>query len=97
MAAVAFAAGTLPYIAGALFLSGLADRCPRRTVMVAADAARMVLVAAMLAPRVPLEASAERLRHDLRRPVPGRPDLLTKNAGNTVREIDPKPTVGVAG
>ena len=56
MAAVAFAAGTLPYIVGALFLSGLADRCPRRTVMVAADAARMVLVAAMLVPRVPLDA-----------------------------------------
>jgi hypothetical protein len=29
LAAVAFAAGTLPYIAGALFLSGLADRMPR--------------------------------------------------------------------
>jgi MFS family permease len=56
LAAVAFAAGTLPYIAGALFLSGLADRLPRRTVMVAADAARMVLVAGMLVPGVPLEA-----------------------------------------
>lgn len=56
LAAVAFAAGTLPYIIGALFLSGLADRFPRRTVMVLADAARLVLVAAMLVPRMPLDA-----------------------------------------
>jgi MFS family permease len=56
LAAAAFAAGTLPYIVGALFLSGLADRLPRRTVMVAADAARMVLVGGMLVPGVPLEA-----------------------------------------
>jgi len=56
LAAVAFAAGTLPYIAGALFLSGLADRFPRRSVMVAADVARMVLVGVMLVPGVPLDA-----------------------------------------
>jgi MFS family permease len=56
LAAVAFASGTLPYLVGALFLSGLADRFPRRTVMVAADAARMVLVAAMLIPGMSLEA-----------------------------------------
>ncbi|HEX4831516.1 MAG TPA: MFS transporter [Trebonia sp.] len=56
LAAVAFASGTLPYIVGALFLSGLADRFPRRTVMVAADAVRMVLVAVMLIPRMPLDA-----------------------------------------
>jgi len=55
LAAIAFASGTLPYIVGALFLSGLADRLPRRTVMVVADAARMVLVAAMLVPRMPLD------------------------------------------
>jgi MFS family permease len=56
LAAVAFAAGTLPYIVGALFLAGLADRFPRRTVMVVADAARMVLVAVMLVPGMPLYA-----------------------------------------
>jgi len=55
LAAIAFAAGTLPYIVGALFLSSLADRFPRRTVMVVADAARMLLVAAMLAPRMSLD------------------------------------------
>jgi MFS family permease len=56
LAAIAFASGTLPYIVGALFLSSLADRFPRRTVMVAADAVRTVLVAGMLVPRMPLDA-----------------------------------------
>jgi MFS family permease len=56
LAAIAFASGTLPYIVGALFLASLADRFPRRSVMVVADAARMVLVAAMLVPRMPLDA-----------------------------------------
>lgn len=55
LAAVAFAAGTLPYVIGALFLSGLADRFPRRAVMVACDVIRAVLVAAMLLPRMPLD------------------------------------------
>jgi hypothetical protein len=36
-----------------------------------------------------VEAGPERIRHHLRRPVPGRPDLLTMTAGNTVSEIDP--------
>jgi MFS family permease len=56
LAAVAFASGTLPYIVGALFLSSLADRFPRRSVMVVADAVRMVLVGVMLVPRMPLDA-----------------------------------------
>ena len=56
LAAIAFASGTLPYLVGALFLSSLADRFPRRSVMVAADAVRMVLVAAMLAPGISLGA-----------------------------------------
>ncbi|HTU76803.1 MAG TPA: MFS transporter [Trebonia sp.] len=56
LAAIAFAAGTLPYIVGALFLSSLADRFPRRTVMVVADVARMLLVAAMLVPGMSLDA-----------------------------------------
>jgi hypothetical protein len=38
-----------------------------------------------------LEASPERLRDNIRRPLPGGRDLLTKTAGNTVREIVPIP------
>jgi hypothetical protein len=36
-----------------------------------------------------VEASPERIRCHLRRPVPSRRDLLTMTAGNTVRETDP--------
>ena len=36
-----------------------------------------------------LEASAQRVRHHLRRPIPGRRNLLTETAGNTVSETDP--------
>ena len=54
LAAVAFAAGYLPWLIGGLFLSRLADRRPRRTVMVGCDAVRAVLVAAMTVPGVPL-------------------------------------------
>jgi hypothetical protein len=57
LAAIAYAAGYVPYVLGALFLSGLADRRPRREVMVACDVIRAVLVAAMLVPRVPLDAA----------------------------------------
>ena len=56
LAAVAFAAGTLPYVIGALFLSGIADRFPRREVMVTCDVIRAVLVGAMLLPGMPLDA-----------------------------------------
>jgi MFS family permease len=56
LAAVAYAAGYVPYVLGALFLSGLADRLPRREVLIACDLIRAVLVAAMLVPRVPLAA-----------------------------------------
>jgi MFS family permease len=56
LAAVTFAAGFVPYLFGGLFLSGLADRLPRRTVMVTCDLIRCVLVLAMLAPGVPLAA-----------------------------------------
>jgi MFS family permease len=55
LAAVAFAAGTLPYVVGALFLAGLGDRLPRRSVMVFTDVARFILVAVMLVPRMPLD------------------------------------------
>ena len=40
-----------------------------------------------------VEASAQRVRHHLRRPLPGRRDLLTKTAGNTVSEIVPQVVV----
>jgi predicted MFS family arabinose efflux permease len=54
LAAITFASGFVPYLIGGLFLSGLADRLPRRTVMVACDAARALLVGAMLVPRLSL-------------------------------------------
>jgi Na+/melibiose symporter-like transporter len=54
LAAITFAAGFVPYLFGGMFLSGLADRLPRRSVMVACDLIRVVLVAAMLLPDVPL-------------------------------------------
>ncbi|MCW2939351.1 MAG: transporter [Actinomycetia bacterium] len=56
LAAITFASGFVPYLLGGLFLSGLADRLPRRAVMVACDAARALLVGAMLAPRMPISA-----------------------------------------
>jgi predicted MFS family arabinose efflux permease len=56
LAAITFAAGFVPYFFGGMLLSGLADRLPRRSVMVGCDLARVVLVAAMLAPGVPLAA-----------------------------------------
>ena len=37
-----------------------------------------------------VEASAERVRDHLRRPIPGSRDLLMETAGNTVSEIDPR-------
>jgi MFS family permease len=45
--AVTYAVTFVPWIAGGLLLSGLADRLPRRAVMVACDLARMALVALM--------------------------------------------------
>ena len=54
LAAVAFAAGYLPWLAGGVFLSRLADRWPRRGVMVGCDVVRAVLVAVMTVPGVPL-------------------------------------------
>jgi hypothetical protein len=56
LAAVTFAAGFVPYLFGSMLLSGLADRLPRRAVMVACDLARCALVGAMLWPRAPLAA-----------------------------------------
>ena len=56
LAAVAFASGYVPYVIGALFLSGIADRLPRRTVMIVCDLTRAVLVTTMLIPHMPLGA-----------------------------------------
>ena len=55
-AAVAYAAGFLPWAAGGLALARLADRMPRREVMIGCDVARAVLVGAMTLPSVPLPA-----------------------------------------
>ncbi len=54
LTALAYAAGYLPWVIGGLFLADVADRRPRRSVMVFCDAARAVLVAAMVIPHVPL-------------------------------------------
>jgi MFS family permease len=56
LAAAAYAAGYLPWVIGGLFLSDLADRRPRRTVMVACDVVRAALVAAMAVPGMPVTA-----------------------------------------
>ena len=56
LAAITFASGFVPYLFGGFFLSGLADRLPRRTVMVACDVSRALLVGLMLVPRLSLGA-----------------------------------------
>lgn len=54
LAAVAFAASIVPTFVGGVTLARLADRFPRRRVMIAADLASALLVAAMVLPGVPL-------------------------------------------
>jgi MFS family permease len=54
LAAVTFAASVVPTFVGGVFLSGLADRLPRRLVMITCDLARAALVAGMTLPGVPL-------------------------------------------
>ena len=56
LAAAVYASGYLPWVIGGLFLAGLADRYPRRSVMVVCDLVRTLLVAAMVIPRVPIAA-----------------------------------------
>lgn len=53
-AALTYAMTFLPDLAGGALLSGIADRFPRRRVMVTADLIRTVLVAAMALPGQPL-------------------------------------------
>jgi hypothetical protein len=54
LAAIAYAAGYVPWVIGGLLLSGLADRLPRRQVMVTCDLIRAALVTVMLVPRMPV-------------------------------------------
>ena len=56
LAAVAYAASIVPVFAGGILLSGMADRRPRRQVMIACDLARVPLAALMAVPGMPLAA-----------------------------------------
>ena len=53
LAAVAYAASIAPQFLGGLLLSGLADRWPRRNVMIVCDLARAPLAALMALPGMP--------------------------------------------
>jgi MFS family permease len=59
LTALTYAVTLLPWLVGGLGLSGLADRLPRRGVMIACDLARMALVLVMAA--VSLDGSAAAL------------------------------------
>lgn len=54
LAAVTFVAGIVPTIIGGTLLSGVADRLPRRQVMIGCDVIRLLLVLAMVVPGMPL-------------------------------------------
>jgi MFS family permease len=54
LAALTYAAGSLPWVAGSLLFSGLGDRLPRREVMVACDVIRALMVIVMLLPGMPI-------------------------------------------
>ncbi len=56
LAALTYAAGSLPWVIGSLAFSGLGDRLPRREVMVACDLIRAAMVAVMLVPGIPVVA-----------------------------------------
>jgi MFS family permease len=56
LAAVAYAASIAPQFLGGLLLSGLADRWPRRRVMIVCDLARAPLAALMAVPGMPTGA-----------------------------------------
>jgi MFS family permease len=56
LAAIAYAGGYVPWVIGGLIFSHIADHRPRRAVMVTCDVVRMLLVAGMLVPRVPVTA-----------------------------------------
>jgi MFS family permease len=54
--AVTYAVTFLPWVIGGVALAGLADRLPRKPVMISCDVGRAVLVCAMAAPGMPLWA-----------------------------------------
>jgi len=54
LAAVTFTASVVPNFLGGMWLSGLADRLPRRQVMIGADVVSGLLVVVMAVPGVPL-------------------------------------------
>jgi len=54
LAAITFAVSIVPAFVGGLTLSGLADRLPRRQVMIASDLSRTVLVVIMAIPGMPV-------------------------------------------
>ena len=54
LAAVTFVASVVPVFFGGIILAGLADRFPRRRVMIGCDVARCALVIAMIAPGLPV-------------------------------------------
>ncbi|MDQ1741679.1 MAG: hypothetical protein QOE23_18, partial [Pseudonocardiales bacterium] len=54
LTALTYALTFLPALIGGAMLAGLADRLPRRRVMIAADLIRAVLLAAMALPSMPL-------------------------------------------
>lgn len=56
LAAVAYAGTIAPLFIGGILLSGLADRWPRRAVMIASDLTRVPLTALMAVPGVPVAA-----------------------------------------
>ena len=56
LSAAAFAVSFLPWIIGGTLLSALAERYPYRRVLIAADLFRMVLIALLLIPHLPIAA-----------------------------------------
>lgn len=54
LSAIAFGISYLPWIVGGPLLSSLADRFPRRTVLVVCDVARAVLIGCLVIPGMPL-------------------------------------------
>ena len=56
LAAVTFVASVVPLFIGGVTLGGLADRFPRRTVMITCDLLRGALVLLMVVPRLPIPA-----------------------------------------
>ena len=54
LAAITFAASVVPTFVGGVALAGLADRLPRRAVMIGCDLIRAALIAAMIIPGIPI-------------------------------------------